>query len=260
MMEPIFIILMIFLTGFVGYLFKLLNSSGSLAAIAVGLAVFIGVGIKGLLLLGIFFITSSFWSAYKRSVKQSVEKKLAKGATRDWRQVLANGGAAGLFSLLFYFYQDNAWLIGFACSLASANSDTWASEIGSLSKKNPVFIRTFKRVEKGTSGAVSLLGNTAALMGSLLMAAMSFWFFRLDIIVGLLIFLFGYVGNLIDTIIGAYFQQVYRCSQCGLETEKTWHCQRPTKRIKGFSLIDNDMVNFLSGLLVSIIAILVIPS
>ncbi len=60
------------------------------------------------------------------------------------------------------------WLMGFIVCIASANSDTWASEIGSLSKKNPIYIRTFKRIERGTSGAISLLGSIAALSGSLL--------------------------------------------------------------------------------------------
>ena len=30
-------------------------------------------------------------------IKKEIEEKLAKGATRDWRQVIANGGGAALF-------------------------------------------------------------------------------------------------------------------------------------------------------------------
>ncbi|WP_312471736.1 DUF92 domain-containing protein [Neobacillus sp.] len=258
MMETTIILTVIMLTGLVGYILKSLTRSGAFAAVMVGLAVFLGFGVNGLVLLGAFFLTSSLWSKYKSSVKNPIEEKLAKGATRDWRQVLANGGAAGLFSFIYYFNPDSTWLIGFAVSLASANSDTWASEIGPLSKKAPIYIRTLKRVEKGTSGAISLLGTLAAVAGSLLISLLSFWLFHLDILLSFLIFLFGFIGNIIDTFIGAYYQQVYQCDQCGMETEKEVHCDLPTRRIKGTAYVDNDMVNFLSGFLAAMMAIFLI--
>ncbi|EKN66269.1 hypothetical protein BABA_16662 [Neobacillus bataviensis LMG 21833] len=254
-MIDILIFIGIFITGIVGYLHKSLTKSGAWTAIVVGAAVYVGFGLKGLILLGTFFATSNYWSKYKSSVKQPIEEKLAKGATRDWRQVIANGGAAGLFSIIHYFDHDPIWQIGFAVSLASANSDTWASEIGSLSRKNPIYIRTFKRVEKGTSGAISSLGSAAALAGTFLISIISFWLFDLDSRLTFLVFLFGYIGNVIDTIMGAYYQQMYVCQRCGIETEKRRHCQLPTTRIKGFTLVDNDMVNFLSGFLAAIAAI-----
>ncbi|MFF2448590.1 DUF92 domain-containing protein [Neobacillus sp. NPDC058068] len=255
MMETMIIFSVILLTGFAGYLLKLLTISGAVAAVLVGLAVYLGFGVKGLLLLGAFFLSSSLWSKYKSSQKRTMEEKLAKGATRDWRQVLANGGAAGLFSIAHYVSDDSSWLVGFAVSLASANSDTWASEIGSLSKKNPIYIRTLKRIDKGTSGAVSVLGSLAALAGSLLISLISFWLFDLDFLFCWLIFLFGYFGNVIDTLMGAFYQQVFQCNHCGIETEKRVHCHLPTTRIKGFPIVDNDMVNFLSGFLAALMAI-----
>ncbi|WML40559.1 DUF92 domain-containing protein [Neobacillus sp. OS1-2] len=254
-MIEVIIIIGICVTGFGGYRHKSLTKSGALTAIIVGAAVYAGFGIKGLVLLGTFFATSNFWSKYKSSVKQPIEEKLAKGATRDWRQVIANGGAAGLFSIIHYFEPDLIWLIGFVVSLASANSDTWASEIGSLSRKNPIYIRTFKRVEKGTSGAISSFGSAAALAGAFLISITSFFLFDLDGRLTLFVFLFGYFGNVIDTIMGAYYQQMYVCQHCGIETEKRQHCQLPTTRIKGYTLVDNDMVNFLSGFLAAIAAI-----
>lgn len=255
MMEAILISGIIIIACFVGYKDKSLTKSGAFAAIFVGLAVYLGFGIKGLILLGTFFASSSSWSKYKSSAKRQIEEKLAKGATRDWRQVAANGGAAALFSIVHYFHQDDLWLIGFVVCLASANSDTWASEIGSLSKNNPIYIRTFKRIEKGTSGAISLLGSSAALGGALLISLISMWLFQLSIAESLIIFLFGYIGNIIDTLIGAFYQQEYKCKKCGIHTEKRVHCGLSTIRIKGFPFVDNDMVNFLSGLAAAIIAI-----
>jgi uncharacterized protein (TIGR00297 family) len=253
--ESLSIFGIIILTSFVGYLLKSLTITGAIAAILVGLAVFAGFGVKGLLLLGVFFATSSLWSKYKEANKRKIEEKLAKGAIRDWRQVVANGGAAALFSIIHTFHHDIDWLICFTVCIASANSDTWASEIGPISKKEPVYIRTFKRIERGTSGAISLLGSIAALVASLLIAFISFWLFHLDFYYCFIIFLFGFLGNVIDTLVGAFYQQLYVCPHCGIETEKKFHCQMPTKRIKGLALVDNDMVNFVSGFLAAIFAI-----
>jgi uncharacterized protein (TIGR00297 family) len=258
MIEALLIFVVILLGSTAGYLHKFLTFSGAIAALLVGLAVYLGFGISGLFLLGAFFTSSSYWSKYKSSVKHIIEEKLAKGATRDWRQVAANGGAAGLFSIIYYFNNDIIWIIGFLVCLASANSDTWASELGSLSKQEPVYIRTFTRVEKGTSGAISLLGTIASLAGSLFIALIGFWLFNLDFPKTLFIFLFGFLGNVIDTLIGAFYQKVYVCRECGIETERKKHCQLETTRIKGFTYVDNDMVNFLSGFLAALIAIGVI--
>lgn len=256
MIETSFFILLILLTCLGGYLLKSLTISGVIAAVLVGLAVYFGFSAAGLLLLGVFFATSSIWSKYKSTLKTKMEEKLAKGARRDWRQVLANGGAAALFSMIHYFDNAPIWLLAFAISIASANSDTWASEIGSLSLKDPIYIRTFKRIDKGTSGAVSLLGSFAALSGSLLIALIVFLLFHLDILSIMMIFIFGYIGNLIDTLIGAFYQQAYICQSCGIETEKRKHCKKVTIRTKGIAFIDNDMVNFVSGLLAVILALI----
>jgi uncharacterized protein (TIGR00297 family) len=258
MIQTIIIITIIILGGIAGYLERSLSSNGAIAAVIVGVAVYFGFGIKGILLLGLFFITSSLWSKYKSSAKKDIEEKLAKGATRDWRQVIANGGSAALISIIYYFQQDLIWLIGFIVCLASSNSDTWASEIGTLSKSKPIYIRTFKPIDKGTSGAVSSLGTTAAIFGSMLIAFAASWLFHLQIFHFFVIFLFGFLGNIIDTLFGAYYQQVYICNKCGITTEKKTHCQTAGKRIKGYYLVDNDMVNFLSGFITALLAMIVI--
>lgn len=257
MMKSLLMLAVMFFLGYAGYRVHSLSKSGAIAAAVVGYAIYLGFGYKGLLILGVFFVTSSYWSKYKSAAKEKMEEKLAKGGARDWRQVFANGGAAALFSVIYYFSPASIWLIGFAVSLASANSDTWASEIGSLSKKAPLYIRTFKRVEKGTSGAVSGLGTIAALSGSFLIALISVWSLKLDILAGGIVFLFGFIGNVIDTLVGAFYQQLFVCRLCGLETEKRMHCGQRTTRIKGISLIENDMVNFLSGLIAAILAMVV---
>ncbi|MEH7414134.1 DUF92 domain-containing protein [Neobacillus drentensis] len=258
MLEDLFIYIVIIIGAMAGYFQKSLTLTGAFAAMLVGMSVYGGMGLDGLILLGAFYVSSNFWSKYRSSAKKTLEEKLAKGGTRDWLQVLANGGAAALFSLLYIFQPDRTWVIGFTVCLASANSDTWASEIGSLSRNNPIYIRTFKRVERGTSGAISGLGSIAAAFGSVLISILSYFLFHFDLSIVLLVFLFGFIGNVIDTLFGAFYQQVYICRHCGITTEKRLHCSTPTTRIKGCTFVDNDMVNFLSGFIASVLLIVIL--
>lgn len=258
MIEVTFIFIFVAITAISGYYLKLLSKSGSVAAFIIGLAIGLGIGIAGLLILGFFFASSSFWSKYKSKDKVKVEDRLEKGSRRDWQQVTANGGAAALASLFFLFFPDPIWLIGFSISIASSNSDTWASEIGSLSKKPPLLIRTLTRTETGTSGAVSLPGTLAAIGGAGVIAFLAFYLLHLSFTEALIIFTFGFAGNVIDTILGAFFQVVYQCKDCGAEVEKLKHCSSNTIVKRGIRFINNDVVNFLSAFIAALLGISIV--
>lgn len=253
-----FIYILIAVMVFLGFGARLLTASGAFAAFVVGCLTVLGLGLKGLLILALFFASSSFWSKIKSANKKKAEEMLVKGSRRDWQQVIANGGLAALSSALYYVTDDTLWLLGFCICNAAANSDTWASEIGSMSKSKPFFIKTLKRVERGTSGAVSLLGTVAAFLGSLIIAMTSSYLFTLSAAEFLFILVLGFCGNLVDTLLGAFVQAGYSCQSCRMETEKTVHCGRKTKLIKGISFLNNDTVNFLSGLSALLLGILIL--
>ena len=159
--------------SFLSWGFGLLKISGAIAASLVGLLIFLGMGWQGLVLLGFFFLTSSLWSKWKEENKKAVEQIVEKGNQRDWSQVIANGGVPALFSLLYFLKPEPVFLYAFAAALASSNADTWASELGVLSKKEPIQLFPVKRVAKGTSGAVSPFGTTAGFFGSVTIAVFS---------------------------------------------------------------------------------------
>lgn len=56
---------------------------------------------------------------------------------------------------------------------AAAVADTWASELGILSKGQPVMITTLRKVPHGTNGGVSVLGLVASTIGGMLIGAVS---------------------------------------------------------------------------------------
>ncbi|MBM4762293.1 DUF92 domain-containing protein [Bacillus sp. B15-48] len=241
-----FLFLLIAITSVIAWRFRLLSLSGAAAAMITGSCIAIGFGMEGLVLIGVFFLSSSILSKVKRRKKRFLDDIHEKGSTRDWAQVAANGGVAALIGILAVFYDSVIVTIAFAISLAASNSDTWASEIGSLSKQRPYSVKTFTKVDVGTSGAISLLGTIAGFFGALLIAVTAMILFQLEVVALLFILLFGFFGMVVDTLIGAYFQAEYKCPHCGNTIESPTHCGREVVLVKGINWLRNDFVNFIS--------------
>ncbi len=235
---------------------KALTINGAISAIAAGTLILLGARLAGLILLGIFFVTSTFWSKWRQKEKMAVEEIVAKGDTRDYAQVLANGGVPALFSLLYLVTDNPLALLAFAVSLASANADTWASEIGVLSSRDPVLLFSRKKVPKGTSGAVSALGTFAGLSGSFTIALASFivWPEIVRINGILWITFWGFINMFLDTIIGQTLQEKLQCKVCEIITEKKHHCGEKTVYLQGIHHFNNDWVNFFSIFITSLIS------
>ena len=100
----------------------------------------------------IFFVLSSALSKLPKT-----ENTLQKYPRRDIVQVIANGGAATIISVINFYYPNNHLFIVYLAAIAAATADTWASEIGLLSPWNPIHITKLKTVVKGTSVGISLL-------------------------------------------------------------------------------------------------------
>jgi uncharacterized protein (TIGR00297 family) len=212
-----------------------------------------------------FFASSSALSRAFSARKITVAANFAKGGTRDWGQVAANGGvgvlavsaaALGLLPTLV------AWA-AFAGAIATVNADTWATEIGVLNPRQPILITNGKRVPAGTSGAISALGTLAALAGAALIAALAAWLAgavldgaRFIVIVTLA----GVFGSFVDSLMGATVQAIYYCPQCKKETERypLHTCGTATRFHRGWRWLNNDMVNFLSSALGALLAALVV--
>jgi len=262
--------------AFVAYRRRSLSKSGVLGAMMVGTAIFgFGGWVWGLLLIA-FFVLSSLLSHYKQREKERVAAdKFDKGGTRDIGQALANGGAGALIAAAYALTGSDALLFAaFLGAMASVNADTWATELGVLSHTPPRLITTLKPVEPGTSGGVSLLGMLATAGGALTIALCALAFMALDglfggpglgvtgpaggrllQVVGIAV-LSGLAGSLFDSLLGATVQAIYRCPTCRKDTEKRLHtCGTPTRQVRGWAWLTNDLVNFVSSLVGAGIAV-----
>lgn len=253
MITNLSLILIILLTYWLSAIkLKLLTHGGAITAILGGVIIYLSFNWRGLLLIGLFFLSSSFWSRFTGRSRIKKEKD-----TRNSSQVLANGGGAFIASLGFYISHDLAWIAFFIATLAAANADTWASEIGVLSKATPFHLKKWQRVQPGMSGAVTFVGTLAALCGSMVVASLGVVLFDnafSNISITFLLFSgIGFLGCFIDTIIGAVFEVTYKCSKCGQIAEQKSHCGSKAVQNSGLKLIGNNQVNFLSTFLAGIV-------
>ncbi len=239
------------------YFLHALSFSGAAAAVLLGTVVFGLGGLPWAVLLIAFFVTSSGLSVVLKKRKKRLNEKFSKGSRRDWAQVLANGGAAGLMVILHGCWplSPAPWML-FAAALAAANADTWATELGVLVSHSPRLITNGKKVEPGTSGAVSVGGLLAAACGAGLiafLAAFPGWvvcsggqmFSPAFVFCGVLAA--GLLGSLADSWLGATVQAIYYCPDCLKETERfpLHHCGARTSLVRGWKWLDNDRVNTL---------------
>jgi uncharacterized protein (TIGR00297 family) len=240
----------------VSFIFRLLTFNGSLAAFLTGALIFYSFQWQGLVILGVFFLTSSLLTKWKKGQKQDYSAEPSedrKGRTAG--QVFANGGASLLAAIGVIFQPDPMWLIMFAGSFATATADTWASEIGILSKTKPFHLKEWRKVEAGLSGAVTLLGTAASVLGAAVIGVSYYILYSpSSLIVSGIIILAGFLGNVADTLFGAWFEQKFYCQICKTETESKWHCKTKTERIFGLPWVTNNLVNFSSTVVGGLIA------
>jgi uncharacterized membrane protein len=136
--------------------------------------------------------------------------------------------------------------------------------LGVLSAKPPRLITSGETVEAGTSGGVSLTGGVAALGGSFVIAVFGIILNPVQnppITPALFIFIItlaGFLGSLIDSLLGAAFQAIYLCSSCGKQTEShpKHVCGTQTTLLRGWRWLNNDLVNLVCALSGASIALL----
>ena len=248
------------IVSYLAYRAHSLDRSGTLAATVVGTIVFGVGGWQWAILLLAFFVTSSGLSRAFKKRKQGLDEKFSKGHQRDAGQVLGNGGLATAFVLVHALYPESSlgW-VGFAAALAAVNADTWATELGVLNPTPPRILTNLrKRVEKGTSGGISLFGTLASLAGSALIAFLAALFTDNWSLLPL-ITLAGLAGSLFDSFLGATVQAMYYCPTDQKETEKhpLHTCGAETVHIRGWKWLDNDWVNFACGAFAVAVALVI---
>jgi uncharacterized protein (TIGR00297 family) len=187
---------------------RLLTAGGAVAAVGVGTLVFGFGGWQRAELLVLFFATSSLLTRWQAARKPHPEHT----AGRTGAQVLANGAVATVLALWGVLWPAPWVATAFAGAIAASTADTWATEIGLLSKMPPQLItvrllRTRTTVAPGTSGGVTWLGTIAACAGAAVITGTSTGWLETPLAP---VWLGGFLGMALDSILGATVEGRWR--------------------------------------------------
>lgn len=223
---------------------RALARSGAVAATIAGAIACAAGWSWAFTLIGYFVATSGLSRVGARRKEARVGGIVAKGGTRDWGQVAANGGifvaGAVAWAAGWHAPEVAAFALG---SLAAAAADSWATEIGTLIGGTPRSILTLRRVPPGTSGAVSTPGTAAMLAGAAFLGLLA-WVLGWEARVAAAAAAGGVGGAVLDSLLGALVQARRWCPRCGAATERDVHdCGTPTTLVGGVRWVDNDVVN-----------------
>lgn len=250
--------------GYCAYRKHLLSRTGLLAFIMIGSVLFFGGSFAWLLTMFIFVLSASLLTKYRQQEKLFLDDIVEKTGPRDFVQGIANLGVGTVCAVLYIITSSPVFVFAFLGSVAASNADTWATEIGTLSAERPRLITTWKKVKKGTSGAISKQGTLGGIGGSLVIAICGSLLIYLDhqyFFWGKLLtasFLGGVVGFFVDSLLGATIQARYFSPKHNKVTEQVLfrHVWK-TEHIGGVTWINNDVVNFLCSLTGAVVSVLV---
>lgn len=231
------------------YYVKFLTLSGSTATFLLASFIFGFGGLKWSIPIMAFFILSSVLSKIRKKVNNDVETYFEKSGVRDHWQVVANGGIGGILVILNLIFPSELFYYMYVSSLAAVCADTWATEIGTMYRTKTYNILTFKLIDQGVSGGISLIGTLGGISGAMIIAFSGLYWIEINSIYFVLfIIISGIVGSFFDSVLGATIQAQFECGICGKLTEKEFHCNKITKHTKGINWLNNDFVNLLAGI------------
>lgn len=241
---------------------RALSPDGTVAAWLVGTVIVAAGGWWWGLLLVVFFASSTLLG--RVGPRHDSRERGVRGRRRDAVQVGANGAVAALLAALAVAGNREILFVAFAGAVAAATADTWATEIGRFSKVAPRSVVSGLEVDPGASGGITPIGTLGALGGALaigVLTAVGVWqgwapanvpaLAIVAIVAGA-----GFSAALVDSVLGATVQAVYRCPRCKEEAESPIHlCGRETVLMRGMPAMTNDLVNLISTLAGAALAI-----
>ncbi|KAI8850272.1 integral membrane protein DUF92-domain-containing protein [Chytridium lagenaria] len=270
-----------------------LSKSGAAAAVLVGLATFTHPSVVFTIILLTFYLSSSRLTKVGMLEKVRLEEGASEASKRTAIQVLANGLTGSIISIVhalcvqpyvstasafgsfdsersFAEKLNSALLAAYIAHYACCCGDTWASELGILSKEHPILITSFKKVPPGTNGGVSKLGLIASLAGGAVIGVLPTFCLFLSpnwtIWSSIICFVIGLsgsiLGSLLDSILGATVQKTtynkktkkitpdHRIISATEKAEDFVH-------VAGYGILDNHQINFMSSLVLSVFTFLI---
>ncbi len=224
---------------------RALTWDGAITAAVMGLWILFFAGKNLLWPLFFFFVSSTLIGKWTKG--RTVVSDVKHGKARDYRQVICNGG---IYALLSTFLSSNMGM-AMVISLAVSTADTWASEIGIYFRGRTYDVWHWRPIPVGLSGGVSWAGTSGGLLGALATSVVTMASLHYNLNPGTVLAFAaaGFLGMLLDSLLGATLQARYRHEETSTLTDI------PTSILhSGYRWMSNDAVNLLSNILTVFLA------
>ncbi len=251
-----------------GIILKALTWDGAIAGFYFGFIILgLGSWTWGAMYVS-FFIIGSLFTFIGKDRKKDTTKEFEKGETaRDSVQAMVNSIVPATLVFIAILVREPIFTIMAGGAFATSLSDTLGTEIGVLSRKKPrLSTKPLIKTERGTPGAVSLIGLLASIIAAAVIGGIGFGVSYLDSFVVMsssrILFLIaviigGFLGAYTDSIFACTIQKMNKCKKCGKITEKKVHCNEETVFYSGIHWMHNDVVNLFSVAIGAFISALV---
>ena len=225
---------------FIPYRMKILSISGYFGSITMAALIVLFGNIVQFILLALFFVLSS---SLNLILKKYTARK-SKNSHRNILQVVCNGGVAMMICIYEYFNPNPINIYLYAATVAAAMSDTWATEFGKLSKSKPISITSFRPIEHGLSGGITLIGIFGSILGASIIGLAAFLLINAELKLIFGVISVAFCSALLDSLIGDTLQGKYE-TKSGKVIE---NMQIDSNLISGYKIVDNNLVNLMATL------------
>jgi uncharacterized protein (TIGR00297 family) len=189
-----------------GYAIRGVNRSGAVAGAAVCFVLFFCAGPGAFGALALLFVVTWVATRFGRTRKQ----QLGTAERREGRrasQVFANLSVASICAFLYAVSTRSVFLLAFAASLAEVAADTVSGEFGQAFDESARLITTLEIVPAGTDGGITLIGTVAGIVAALVIGIACYVTGLLSLYGLLLATLAGFLGMILDSVIGAVWER-----------------------------------------------------
>jgi uncharacterized protein (TIGR00297 family) len=192
--------------GIGAYFAKAADSDAVLSETIVCLLVILFAGLSWFILLLAFYLLGGAFTRYGYSHKHRLGIAQSHGGRRGYKNVYSNSLVPLALAICYGVYGNDVFIFAFIASVATANGDTLASEIGETSRSKPRMITTLKETQPGVDGGVTPLGEAASIAGAVIIGLLATGMGMAGVSGIIVAAIGGFLGTNFDSLLGATLQ------------------------------------------------------
>ena len=187
-----------------GWAARTVTVTGAVTGACIGAVMILGSGVAGWTMLIATFVAASLATrvGHGRKVRAGIAED--RGGRRGPGNAIANTGVAAWAAVIAAGSANPALAhLALVAALATAGSDTVASEVGKAWGRTTWLLTSLKRVAPGTTGAISLEGTVAGILSSALLAGIGAWAGLISASAVLPVIVAANAASIVEGVIGA---------------------------------------------------------